>query len=164
MVDGLSRTQAFLRITFPLLAPGLVASGVYAFLQAWNEFTVALVVMTEDQIEDAAAVAARIRAGLRDPRDRLGPGHGRLHAGRRAGDHLLHDRAGPDDLGPGRRGGEGLMNRSIPATGSAADALSSSVSVSARNVRRRASRPRRRHPDARLRRHDDACLDRVRAW
>ncbi len=49
MVDGLSRTKAFLRITFPLLAPGLVASGVYAFLQAWNEFTVALVVMTEDQ-------------------------------------------------------------------------------------------------------------------
>ena len=45
MVDGLSRTQAFLRITFPLLAPGLVASGVYAFLQAWNEFTVALVAL-----------------------------------------------------------------------------------------------------------------------
>lgn len=45
MVDGLSRTGAFLRITFPLLAPGLVASGVYAFLQAWNEFTVALVAL-----------------------------------------------------------------------------------------------------------------------
>ena len=45
MVDGLSRTQAFLRITFPLLAPGLVASGVYAFLQAWNEFTIALVAL-----------------------------------------------------------------------------------------------------------------------
>jgi N,N'-diacetylchitobiose transport system permease protein len=49
MVDGLSRTRAFLKITFPLLAPGLVASAVYAFLQAWNEFTVALVVMTEEQ-------------------------------------------------------------------------------------------------------------------
>lgn len=49
MVDGLSRTQAFLRITFPLLAPGLVASAVYAFLQCWNEFTVALVVMTDEQ-------------------------------------------------------------------------------------------------------------------
>lgn len=48
MVDGLTRTQAFMRITLPLLAPGLVASGVYAFLQAWNEFTVALVVMTND--------------------------------------------------------------------------------------------------------------------
>ncbi|MDR1634322.1 MAG: carbohydrate ABC transporter permease [Bifidobacteriaceae bacterium] len=45
MVDGLSRTGAFFRITFPLLAPGLVASGVYAFLQAWNEFTVALVLL-----------------------------------------------------------------------------------------------------------------------
>lgn len=47
MVDGLSRTQAFLRITFPLLAPGLVASGVYAFLQAWNEFSVALVLLPD---------------------------------------------------------------------------------------------------------------------
>ena len=36
-LDGLSRFGAFMRITFPLLAPGLVASGVYAFLQAWKE-------------------------------------------------------------------------------------------------------------------------------
>lgn len=50
MVDGLTRTQAFLRITFPLLAPGLVASGVYAFLQAWNEFTLALVVMQRENM------------------------------------------------------------------------------------------------------------------
>jgi N,N'-diacetylchitobiose transport system permease protein len=47
MVDGLSCTQAFFRITFPLLAPGLVAAGVYGFLQAWNEYTLALVVMTD---------------------------------------------------------------------------------------------------------------------
>jgi N,N'-diacetylchitobiose transport system permease protein len=47
MIDGLSRTGAFFRITFPLLAPGLVASGVYGFLQAWNEYTLALVVMTD---------------------------------------------------------------------------------------------------------------------
>jgi N,N'-diacetylchitobiose transport system permease protein len=51
MVDGLSRTRAFLRITFPLLAPGLVASGVYAFLQAWNEFTVALVVLQKNSVQ-----------------------------------------------------------------------------------------------------------------
>lgn len=50
MVDGLSRTGAFMRITFPLLAPGLVASGVYAFLQAWNEFTVALVLLTSERM------------------------------------------------------------------------------------------------------------------
>jgi N,N'-diacetylchitobiose transport system permease protein len=51
MVDGLSRTGAFVRITFPLLAPGLVAAGVYAFLQAWNEFTVALVALPSDQAQ-----------------------------------------------------------------------------------------------------------------
>ncbi|BDV29936.1 carbohydrate ABC transporter permease [Microbacterium terricola] len=48
MIDGLSRTQAFMRVTLPLLAPGLVASGVFAFLQCWNEFTVALVIMSAD--------------------------------------------------------------------------------------------------------------------
>ena len=47
-VDGLSRTGACFRITLPLLAPGLVASGVYAFLQAWNEFTVALVLLPSE--------------------------------------------------------------------------------------------------------------------
>ncbi|WP_082513499.1 MULTISPECIES: carbohydrate ABC transporter permease [unclassified Leifsonia] len=50
MVDGLSRTGAFMRITFPLLAPGLVASGVFAFLQAWNEFTVALVLLPAEDM------------------------------------------------------------------------------------------------------------------
>lgn len=61
MVDGLSRTQAFLRITFPLLAPGLVASGVYAFLQAWNEFTVALVIL---QSNDAKTLPIWLRSFL----------------------------------------------------------------------------------------------------
>ena len=49
MIDGCSRTGAFFRITFPLLAPGLVAAGVYGFLQAWNEYTLALVVMTDPE-------------------------------------------------------------------------------------------------------------------
>jgi N,N'-diacetylchitobiose transport system permease protein len=47
MMDGCSRFQAFFRVTLPLLAPGLVATGVFAFIQAWNEFTLALVVMTD---------------------------------------------------------------------------------------------------------------------
>lgn len=48
MMDGCTRMQAFLRVTFPLLAPGLVATGVFGFIQAWNEFTLALVVMTRE--------------------------------------------------------------------------------------------------------------------
>lgn len=58
MVDGCTRTQAFFTVTFPLLAPGLIASGVYAFLQAWNEFTVALVIL---QKEDAMTLPLWLR-------------------------------------------------------------------------------------------------------
>lgn len=46
MVSGCSRTGAFFRITLPLLGPGLVATGVFGFLAAWNEFTLALVMLT----------------------------------------------------------------------------------------------------------------------
>ncbi|NHB86014.1 carbohydrate ABC transporter permease [Tessaracoccus sp. HDW20] len=49
MIDGCSRSGAFWRITFPLLAPGLVATGVFAFIQAWNEFVFALVIMTRPE-------------------------------------------------------------------------------------------------------------------
>jgi N,N'-diacetylchitobiose transport system permease protein len=45
MVDGASRLRAFFTVTFPLVAPGLVATGIFAFIQAWNEFTYALVIM-----------------------------------------------------------------------------------------------------------------------
>ena len=45
MVDGSSRLRAFFTITLPLVAPGLVATGIFAFIQAWNEFTFALVIM-----------------------------------------------------------------------------------------------------------------------
>ena len=47
MVDGCSRMGAFMRVTLPLLGPGLTATGVFAFIQAWNEFTFALVIMNK---------------------------------------------------------------------------------------------------------------------
>jgi N,N'-diacetylchitobiose transport system permease protein len=47
MVDGASRLGAFWRITFPLMAPGLVATGVFAFIQAWTEFILALTLMEQ---------------------------------------------------------------------------------------------------------------------
>jgi N,N'-diacetylchitobiose transport system permease protein len=49
MVDGASRVRAFWLITFPLVAPGLVATGVFAFIQAWNEFIFALVIMNRPE-------------------------------------------------------------------------------------------------------------------
>jgi N,N'-diacetylchitobiose transport system permease protein len=49
MVDGSSRLRAFLTITLPLVAPGLVATGIFAFIQAWNEFIFALVIMNRPE-------------------------------------------------------------------------------------------------------------------
>ncbi|MEU0437123.1 carbohydrate ABC transporter permease [Streptomyces sp. NPDC006290] len=47
MVDGCSRTGAFIRVVFPLLAPGMVATSVYAFIQAWNEYLYALMLLSQ---------------------------------------------------------------------------------------------------------------------
>ncbi|MGH9107282.1 MAG: carbohydrate ABC transporter permease [Acidimicrobiales bacterium] len=48
MVDGASRLGAFMRILFPLVLPGLIATGVFAFITAWNDFLVADVVMQQN--------------------------------------------------------------------------------------------------------------------
>ena len=49
MIDGSSRLRAFMTITLPLVAPGLVATGIFAFIQAWNEFIFALVIMNRPE-------------------------------------------------------------------------------------------------------------------
>jgi N,N'-diacetylchitobiose transport system permease protein len=46
-VDGCTRTGAFIRVVFPLLAPGMVATSVYGFIQAWNEYLYALMLMSQ---------------------------------------------------------------------------------------------------------------------
>jgi N,N'-diacetylchitobiose transport system permease protein len=49
LVDGCSRTSAFFRITLPLIAPGLVATGIFAFIQAWNDFLLAVTIMQNNK-------------------------------------------------------------------------------------------------------------------
>ena len=49
MVDGSSRLGAFVRILLPLVAPGLVATSVFAFITAWNEFIFASVILTDQR-------------------------------------------------------------------------------------------------------------------
>jgi N,N'-diacetylchitobiose transport system permease protein len=53
MIDGCSRFGAFMRVTFPLIAPGLVATSIFAFIQAWNEFTFAYVIIQDNSKETA---------------------------------------------------------------------------------------------------------------
>jgi N,N'-diacetylchitobiose transport system permease protein len=47
MVDGANRRQAFWHVVLPLLAPGLVATSIFAFITAWNEFLYAYVLMQD---------------------------------------------------------------------------------------------------------------------
>ncbi|MGC5011563.1 carbohydrate ABC transporter permease [Streptosporangium sp. DT93] len=41
-IDGASRFSTFWRVLFPLVAPGLVATSIFSFITAWNEFVFAL--------------------------------------------------------------------------------------------------------------------------
>jgi multiple sugar transport system permease protein len=44
-VDGAGKLRTLVSVTAPLLAPGLVATALFAFITAWNEFFFALVLM-----------------------------------------------------------------------------------------------------------------------
>lgn len=41
-IDGASRFQAFFRIVMPLSSPGIIATAIYSFIGAWNEYVYAL--------------------------------------------------------------------------------------------------------------------------
>jgi N,N'-diacetylchitobiose transport system permease protein len=47
MVDGSSRLGAFVRILLPLVAPGLVATSVFAFITSWNEYIFARLLLND---------------------------------------------------------------------------------------------------------------------
>ncbi|WPO75797.1 MULTISPECIES: carbohydrate ABC transporter permease [unclassified Streptomyces] len=44
-VDGAGRVRTFVSVVAPLLAPGVVATAMFAFITAWNEFFFALVLL-----------------------------------------------------------------------------------------------------------------------
>ncbi|WP_369195237.1 carbohydrate ABC transporter permease [Streptomyces djakartensis] len=48
-VDGAGRVRTLVSVTAPLLAPGIVATGLFAFITAWNEFFFALVLLKTPQ-------------------------------------------------------------------------------------------------------------------
>jgi N,N'-diacetylchitobiose transport system permease protein len=49
MVDGSTRFGAFVRILLPLIAPGMVATSIFAFIQAWNEYLIAYVFLNDPE-------------------------------------------------------------------------------------------------------------------
>ena len=47
-IDGCNRVQAMMRILLPVAAPGIVTTLIFIFINAWNEYTVALCLISTD--------------------------------------------------------------------------------------------------------------------
>lgn len=45
-IDGANRFQVFTRIVLPLVRPGIVSTAIYVFINAWNEFLYALLLVS----------------------------------------------------------------------------------------------------------------------
>jgi len=53
MIDGCSRLQVIYRIILPLAAPGIFATYIYAFIGAWDEFILASILTSSDEMRTA---------------------------------------------------------------------------------------------------------------
>ena len=60
-IDGANHLQILTRILIPLILPGLVATGLYAFINAWNEFFFALVLVKSPELQTIQVNLARFR-------------------------------------------------------------------------------------------------------
>lgn len=49
-MDGCSRLGALVRVIIPVTAPGIVATAVFAFIGAWNEFLFGLILSTRNAV------------------------------------------------------------------------------------------------------------------
>ena len=50
-IDGCNRVQALLRVLVPVAAPGIVTTLIFIFINAWNEYTVALCLISSDTLK-----------------------------------------------------------------------------------------------------------------
>ena len=50
MIDGYTRVQALRKVVMPLSRPGLVAAGLFVLTFAWNDFVVALVMTSSNEV------------------------------------------------------------------------------------------------------------------
>lgn len=57
-IDGANKFTVFFKIVLPLVAPGIVATAIYTFINAWNEFLYALI-LVNDTRKMTVAVALR---------------------------------------------------------------------------------------------------------
>lgn len=57
-IDGANKIQVFSLVAIPLVAPGIVATAIYTFINVWNEFLYSLILMNDTK-KMTVAVALR---------------------------------------------------------------------------------------------------------
>jgi ABC-type glycerol-3-phosphate transport system permease component len=62
LVDGCSRFQAFRRVIIPVMWPGVVTTGLFSFLLAYNDFLLSSSLVSADKMTMPAAIANAIFA------------------------------------------------------------------------------------------------------
>lgn len=66
-IDGANRLQVFNRVVVPLVAPGIVCTAIYVFINAWNEFLYAMILMSSsDKTTISVAVHSLEGADIMD--------------------------------------------------------------------------------------------------
>lgn len=58
-VDGANKFQVFVKVVLPLVIPGIVATAIYTFINAWNEFLYALILINST---DMMTVSVALRS------------------------------------------------------------------------------------------------------
>ena len=62
MVDGCTRFQAFVRVIVPVMWPGIVTTGLFSFLLAYNDFLLSSALTNAEHMTMPAAIANAIHA------------------------------------------------------------------------------------------------------
>jgi multiple sugar transport system permease protein len=50
-IDGCTRVQSMMKVLLPVAAPGIVTTLIFIFINAWNEYTVALCLISTDTLK-----------------------------------------------------------------------------------------------------------------
>ena len=50
-IDGCGRVQSMFKVLLPIAAPGIVTTLIFVFINAWNEYTIALTLISDDVVK-----------------------------------------------------------------------------------------------------------------
>ena len=62
-IDGANKLEVFVRIVLPLVSPGIVATAIYVFINAWNEYLYAMILMSSSDKTTISVAVKTLEGG-----------------------------------------------------------------------------------------------------